>query len=585
MADNNGLQVLAGIVPKNQADTFATHFSKYGQGGHVEVANSSERDAITTERRVEGMKVYVQNEGNTYYLKGGIANSNWTNFLFMSTEINPVDALANFGIDQRQFNIVPQVSSDSCNPRSIDISVAIDPFNSNIKFGNEYGGGFSFVNTFANHNANGAVGYLRGINIGAALGNGSSTGSMHVLNGITISDSMASGYTLNQYDGISLFSNFDAGSNLTYYNGIVISPNIRSSNLQYMAGINLNLQLYSPSNGVNVINTQSNAQAGSNVQYWVDIQSGTNFRDGSTVQNYQGVNVSPLFENSSNVQNFTGVNINPNTPAKVQQNAAGLNINMSNIQMATPGINNRPATIIAQNGVKNLSCQVTSETGAFFDNINLDVTLLTIESGKPINNTEILINNNAALILALDDYSVGPFGLGIVKNLAGGQLSIASGKTVESASNYVSGVSIPPQPGDGGTITNHFEFKAIGIFDLGGGNLNVINHYGFYMAPAATQVFPTTNAWGLYIADDQCENFLKKSLIVGGSTGKVSNAGYAIEIGSKKAFKFTPMTINERDALFPTPEEGIFVAITPDDMGTHCLNYYDGNSWKEIAFV
>lgn len=582
MADNNGLQVLAGIVPKNQADTFATHFSKYGQGGHVEVANSAERDAITPERRTEGMKVYVQNEGNTYYLKGGIANSNWTNFLFMSSEINPVDALGNFGIDQRQFNIVPQVSSDNCSLYGLNFSFAVDPFDSNIQFGNGNSGGLTFINAFANHNANGNFGYARGINLGYSLGNGTSTGSMESLIGLVISNNIQNGYTLNSYTGIALFENFEVGSNLQFYNGIQISPNIRSTGLQYVAGLNLAMQLYSSiAGGYNVINTQGNFQSGASAQYFVEIQCGTNFQSGSSQSDYKTINVSPTFYSGSLVDNWIGVNISPNGPSEIQNSAVGLNIDMNNINPLVSG--NRKVAMQVQGGVINLTTNIVSASNLFVDSGNLTISMLTIESGSPISNTEILLNNNASLVLALDDYAVGPIGLGIVKTLAGGQLSIASGKTVETTTNYMSGTSIPAQPGDGGTLTNHYDFKALGLFDGGGGNLNVVNYYAYAMAATASASFPPTNSWGLHIADPVAENFLKKSLVIGGTTGKVSNASVALQVADKKALLLTPMDETERDAL--TAIEGMIVAINPSGMGANCLNYYDGVSWKEIAFV
>jgi hypothetical protein len=65
------------IAPSDSLDTFATHDSIYGKGGHREVADLTARDAVTTERRREGMTVYVVSEAKTYRLVGGITNSDW----------------------------------------------------------------------------------------------------------------------------------------------------------------------------------------------------------------------------------------------------------------------------------------------------------------------------------------------------------------------------------------------------------------------------------------------------------------------------------------------------------------------------
>jgi len=46
----------------------------------TEVADLTERDAITADRRREGMVVYVAADGQTYQLVGGVTNSDWTIF-------------------------------------------------------------------------------------------------------------------------------------------------------------------------------------------------------------------------------------------------------------------------------------------------------------------------------------------------------------------------------------------------------------------------------------------------------------------------------------------------------------------------
>lgn len=76
-----GTQVEDAIVPKDSADTYPTHYSRYGKGGvHTDVADLVARDAITADRREIGMRVYVLDAGGEereYQLQGGILNSNW----------------------------------------------------------------------------------------------------------------------------------------------------------------------------------------------------------------------------------------------------------------------------------------------------------------------------------------------------------------------------------------------------------------------------------------------------------------------------------------------------------------------------
>ena len=81
MAQIPGTVPVAGkIAPTDSADTYPTHDSQYGQGGLMEVADLTARDAISTERRREGMMCYVTSNQTTYQLVGGITNPNWTAF-------------------------------------------------------------------------------------------------------------------------------------------------------------------------------------------------------------------------------------------------------------------------------------------------------------------------------------------------------------------------------------------------------------------------------------------------------------------------------------------------------------------------
>lgn len=571
-----GTSVIAPIVPDNEASVYPTHYSKYGKGGHVEVNNINERDAIAIDRRTEGMKVYVQNEGNTYYLKNGITNAHWTNLLFTSAEVNPTDSLGHFGLDQRQFNIVPKVISQNCNLYGLNFSFDIDPDNSGKQFGEVGGGGLTFINALANHNSNGEVGSGKGINISYFLGDGTSSGNMSNLTGISLTSNINDGYTLGNYVGVGLFENLSAGSSVEYYNGLQVSPNISSEGLQYVSGLNLAMQFNSSINGgINIINSNPSYQAGASAQYLVEIQCGGSFYPGSVQQDYRTVNVSPNFLPGSGVGNFTGINVAPNSPSIIQGSATGINVNMNNVTLAS---GERIRGMQISGGTFEVYTPSTSKANLFIDSINLNITEFTVEEDAPITNTDILLNNASSLINIFDDYSSGPMGLGIVRSLVGGQLSVAAGKSVQSITNLASGMSVPGQQGDGGTLEAQYDFRAVGILDGGDGNLNVINYYAYFMEALSSNAFPPSNSWGLYIADPMAENFLKKSLVIGGTSGKVSNSSIALQIADKKALKLTPMTSLERNSL--VPEEGMIIA---SDKGT--IEYYDGSAWKKIALL
>jgi hypothetical protein len=72
-----GLAVTAPIVPKDTADVYPTHDEAYGKGGFRSVADNTARDAISAERRVLGMLVFVTGTSKFWQLRGGVADVNW----------------------------------------------------------------------------------------------------------------------------------------------------------------------------------------------------------------------------------------------------------------------------------------------------------------------------------------------------------------------------------------------------------------------------------------------------------------------------------------------------------------------------
>ncbi len=69
------------ITTTNELDTYPTHWDKYAKGGFRTVTDSTQRDAITTERRMEGMQVYVRDIKQLQQLIGGTDNTKWVTLL------------------------------------------------------------------------------------------------------------------------------------------------------------------------------------------------------------------------------------------------------------------------------------------------------------------------------------------------------------------------------------------------------------------------------------------------------------------------------------------------------------------------
>lgn len=77
MAELKGTQVAASIVPFTDLDTYATHDAEYGKGGFRSVSTIEDRDAISIQRKTEGMIVRVTANGLNYEWK----NDDWVEWL------------------------------------------------------------------------------------------------------------------------------------------------------------------------------------------------------------------------------------------------------------------------------------------------------------------------------------------------------------------------------------------------------------------------------------------------------------------------------------------------------------------------
>ena len=70
------------VAPTDSTDTYAVTDDVYGRGGYRPVADSTARDAISTDRRKIGMLVRTTSDSKFWTLVGGIANGNWTEVQF-----------------------------------------------------------------------------------------------------------------------------------------------------------------------------------------------------------------------------------------------------------------------------------------------------------------------------------------------------------------------------------------------------------------------------------------------------------------------------------------------------------------------
>lgn len=87
--DLGAVPITGFISPTDNLDTYATHKDVYGKGGYRTVDDLSDLNSISTERRQEGMLVYVISVNTFYQLIGGIENTNWV--VSQTTQLLPED--------------------------------------------------------------------------------------------------------------------------------------------------------------------------------------------------------------------------------------------------------------------------------------------------------------------------------------------------------------------------------------------------------------------------------------------------------------------------------------------------------------
>jgi len=105
MASIPGSVRVAGFMaPTDSSDTYAVTDEAYNRGGFRSVADTTARDAITADRRLEGMLVFCKGDGTFYQLMGGTLNANWATASFsdLSAVINDT-AVA--GVTNKTFSV------------------------------------------------------------------------------------------------------------------------------------------------------------------------------------------------------------------------------------------------------------------------------------------------------------------------------------------------------------------------------------------------------------------------------------------------------------------------------------------------
>jgi hypothetical protein len=401
------------------------------------------------------------------------------------------------------------------------------------------------------------------------------------------------GYTFDD-DGtlqIGAQNSITIPAGVTDYISVSISPTVSNTGLDNLSAVQVNspinqpvdvytaIQVYgygtsAPIN-FNAYNSQTNyTGVGTNITNY--LASGSSdctgdaiaFRhDGSgDAGTIRGVQLVP----SGDATTIEGVSF---VPSGSYTDATGLKVDLSS---AT--ITNRPVGLDINGGTlnSNVSFTTVSNIPTLVDSGNVIRPVFEVEAGSVITNTDVILNNMAGFMNFNDDYNKNTTtGLGVASVGFVSQVAAASGALVEDISMSLAGLSIDSTSA-GGTITDAHLYKG-SVLDIGGGSLLITNLYGLRIDGGSNVLSSNaTNAWGISIEDTGAENYLAKSLKIGGVSKATSNAEIAIEIGSNTSIRVGLATTAQRIAL--TNLSGLVIYDT--DLDKFFGN--DGSQWIQL---
>jgi len=292
-----------------------------------------------------------------------------------------------------------------------------------------------------------------------------------------------------------------------------------------------------------------------------------------------GLTVSPTIQ-SFGTGGFFGGNINP-TIGDVD-NAYGLYINMSNVNASGT---KRAIEVVGDVQVDGNFAFTgglsIGQLNAFysvnpFDGGGNPQTIQSLVSGvTALNGTTTTnadtIGVNTAMLITLEANSTvtsGPFGLGFTPLALPCVVETHTGSTIDYMNAAVYAMNLVGSS-TGGTIQNLRLCRGVVIPN---GITQVDKLVSFYFDLPFGD--PATETWGLYMSPTTAENYLAKSLKIGGAD-KVTNATVGLELEGK-AFLNARMTTAERDAL--TAVNGMQIYNTDDNK----FQGYANGAWTDL---
>ena len=502
----------------------------------------------------------------------------------------------------------PLVNSPNENWLIYNIQAQFDVNSSGFTQGTN-GNASTLINLGYNHQGKGDVGGLGYLNLTANLGNGTDPITIKGINlcssGVNFSanttvDGALNGYGVNISVDPGAFSTSNLGGQSFYDNANIqvpvnswisanFSPNILSinNNSNYTA-LNINPTIptltgnagingvavggtfttYGTNGGFNgvIVNPQITTMGSSG--YWNGVSVGGQIA--TSHGNVSAINVNAQINGGD--ANFTGLGIYPNGSGTLP-NVTGISVNLDSLACSA-----QKTGLQISGGKTNLSSpyhtDILPPSPGFLD-FNSIGSEFWIKPGFPTSSTLVFGLNLGQTLVFEDNMGADPYGgfigaCGVANVMQGG---VATTKTVDTITGTLIGFSVADLSGlsitDGGTVNKGNMLTIIG-FTPSGGSITVNELYGVNIASAFGSF--ATDSWGFY-NDSNTENYFEKSLALGTTSKKVTNADIAIEVGSDKAIRFAVMSTTTRDGL--TAVEGMTIFNTT----TNQLEYYDGSAW------
>lgn len=122
----NTIPVTGMIAPTDSLDTYATHDNAYGKGGFKAVATTSDRDAITADRRAANMVVFVDEDKTFYEL--GTDLTTWTPLDLGADVGNPIVNVTYDGTTGNLTFTKALPEGEGTDPATIVINIPVDNF-------------------------------------------------------------------------------------------------------------------------------------------------------------------------------------------------------------------------------------------------------------------------------------------------------------------------------------------------------------------------------------------------------------------------------------------------------------------------